>query len=109
MLGPELEPRVSARAAELRVEGQNQNKAESEQGKVLPPGRKESCRRGGESPAAGEVRVLPPGRKESCCRREEKEREPPYKRERARAALRGKERGNMGRMEKRMPESVCAG
>ena len=34
----------------------------------LPPGRKESCRRGGESPAAGEVRVLPPGRKESCHR-----------------------------------------
>ena len=38
------------------------------------------------------MRVLPPGRKESCCRGEEKEREPPYKRERARAALRGKER-----------------
>ncbi|KAL5515004.1 hypothetical protein EMCRGX_G000110 [Ephydatia muelleri] len=72
-----LEPRVSARVADLRVEGQNQNKAaESEQGKssvageerVLPPGRKESCRRGGKSPAAGEERVLPSGRRESCHR-----------------------------------------
>ena len=73
MLGPELEPRVSASAAELRVEGQNQNKAESEQG--------ESCRQGGKNPAAGGggggVRVLPPGRKESCCQGGEKEREPP--------------------------------
>ncbi|KAL5475317.1 hypothetical protein EMCRGX_G027410 [Ephydatia muelleri] len=33
---------------------------------VLPPGRNESCRRGGKSPAAGEERVLPPGWKESC-------------------------------------------
>ena len=39
--------------------------------RVLPPGREESCRRGGkssaageESSAAGEERVLPPGRKE---------------------------------------------
>ena len=74
--------------------------------RVLPPGRKESSRRGGKSPAAGEERVRPPGRKESgqwggkslangeervllpgrkgSCRRGEKEREPPYKRERAR-------------------------
>ena len=36
--------------------------------RVLPPGRKESCRRGGKSPAAGEERVLPPGRRESCRR-----------------------------------------
>ena len=94
---------------------------ESGEERVLPPGRRESCRRGGESPAAGEVRVLPPGRRESCRRggkspaageervrppgRKEsgrlggkslvngeervlppgrKEREPPYKRERAR-------------------------
>ena len=67
MLGPELEPRVSARAAELRVEGQNQNKAESEQGKVLPLGRTEraycrggqnACRRGGQSACCrGEVSV----------------------------------------------------
>eukprot|EP00731_Ephydatia_muelleri_P003258 Em0001g3258a len=74
VLGPELEPRVSARAAELRVEGQNQNKAESEQGESPAageervPGRKESCRRRGESPAAGEERVLQPGRKEFCRR-----------------------------------------
>ena len=33
--------------------------------RVLPPGRRESCRRGGKSPAAGEERVQPPGRKES--------------------------------------------
>ena len=35
--------------------------------RVLPPGRSESCHRGGESPATGEERVLPLGRKESCC------------------------------------------
>ena len=50
---------------------------------VLPLGRKEYCCRGGKSTAAGEERVLPPGRKEPC-HLGEKEREPPYKRERAR-------------------------
>ena len=62
MLGPELEPRVSARAAELRVKGQNQNKAESEQGESCRRGGESPAVGGGESPAAGEVRVLPPGR-----------------------------------------------
>ena len=36
--------------------------------RVLPPGRRESCRRGGKSPAAGEERVLPLGMRESCRR-----------------------------------------
>ena len=59
--------------------------------RVLPPGRKESCRRGGKSPAAGEERVLPPGRKESC-RRGGESLAPG--RERARAALQeGKSEG----------------
>ena len=96
---------------------------------VLPPGRKESCRRGGESPAAGEERVLPLGRKESCCRggkspaAGEERVLPPgrkkscrlrgkspaaWERKSASRPTRGKERGSMGRKENRMPESVCA-
>eukprot|EP00731_Ephydatia_muelleri_P017212 Em0010g310a len=97
---------------------------------VLPPGRKESCRRGGESPAAGEERVLPLGRKESCCRggkspaAGEERVLPPgrkkscrlrgkspaaWERKSASRPTRGKERGSMGRKENRMPESNNCG
>ena len=58
----------SPATGEERVRGGKCSAAGEE--RVLPPGRKESCRRrrGGESPAAGEERVLLPGRKESCRR-----------------------------------------
>ena len=74
--------------------------------------KEKSCRRGGESPAAGEERVLLPGRrkraraalpegKSESRPTRGKEREPPYKRERAR------ENGTQGVAYTSIRECMC--